>query len=417
MAPAERPVRAVVIATALGTAVGAIAILSIVSTLTDGSSAAWGGASETAVWGITAAVVVLQSLAQLWRRRIADAAWLVAAALPLVPALTVPGELFSVTAFPVLVASFLAGVHAPLQRVRWWGLAAGAFIAIGQFVNALGVGRTDLGGVAFESLAQAALVVGVPLLPATVIQAQRAARVAQQGTLDALTRERDAQIGEALALERAAMARELHDIAAHHLSGISLMASAIEGQVRSDPDAARAGARQIRQQSRAILDDLRRLVGLLREAGDGDQAVKTLATISEVVRTAEAAGATVRLDVRPGPSRELGEGISPLGQLAAYRMVQESLTNALRYAPGAACVIVIDDSDPRRLRVNVRNDPPPPGAQRAGSGSGFGVLGMKERATLIGGYFEAGPTGDDGWEARMSIPREDERSLAQEKAP
>lgn len=407
--------RAVVVATALGTAAGAIGVLSIVSTLADGSSPAWGGVGESVVWGITSIVLVLQSLIQLWRRRIADAAWLTAAGLPLLVAVSVPGELFTVTAFPVLVASFLAGVDAPLRRVRWWALGAVVLVMTGQFVNGLGVGRTDVVGMALESVAQAALVVGLPLLPATVIQAQRAARAAQREALDALTRERDAHIGEAIALERATMARELHDIAAHHLSGIALMASAIEGQVGSDPDAARAGARQIRLQSRTILDDLRRLVGLLRDAGDADSAVKTLATIAEVVRTAEASGAAVRLDVREGPTGQLGDGISPLGQLAAYRMVQESLTNVLRHAPGAACVITIDDTDPRRLRVAVRNDPPPPGAQRAPGGSGFGILGMRERATLIGGRFEAGPTADDGWEARMSIPREDQRPRDQEQ--
>ncbi len=402
VAPAERPVRAVAVATALGTAGAAAAILVLVSALADGSSPAWGGVAAGWVVAVTALIVVAQSLTVLWRRRVADAAWLTASALPIVVAVAVPGELYSVTAFPVLVASFLAGLQAPLRRAAPWGAGAAAAIALGHVVNGLGLGRTDLAGLALEALAQAVLVVGAPLLPAAVIRAQREARAAQQDRLDALTRERDAQVGAAVARERTEMARELHDIAAHHLSGIALRAAAVEAQVATDPEAARAGAREIRAQSRDVLDDLRRLVGLLRD-DPADTAVKTLATLPELVGAAASAGMSVVLERRP--RGESPGDVAPLAQLAVYRMVQESLSNARRHAPGAAGTVLLDATDPHILEVVVRNAAPPnPPAPASGPG-GFGIVGMTERASLIGGRFDAGPTADGGWQARMRVPR------------
>ena len=86
--------------------------------------------------------------------------------------------------------------------------------------------------------------------------------------------------------ERAAMARELHDIAAHHLSGIALMAAVIDRQIDSDPERAHEGVRQVREQSTAVLEDLRRLVGLLRDDAPAERAVETVAGIVDLVERA-----------------------------------------------------------------------------------------------------------------------------------
>lgn len=413
VAPAGRSFSAVLVSA--GTAAVAVGVLGVVSALVAADPSEH--ALPTPVsWWLTAAALVLQAAAQLLPSA-RDLSLVVASALALALALVAPGSLFSVTAFPILVCAFLAGVSVPFRRVRWTAAAACVLVLAGQLINSVASGRTDLVGAGFEAALQAVLVVGLPLLPATTIAAQKTARLAQEQALDALARERDAQIGEAIAVERSAMARELHDIAAHHLSGISVMASAVERQVRSDPDAARAGAAAVREQSRAVLDDLRRLVGLLRDADSDDDSVKTLATIPALVAAVAATGVEVDLRVLRPAVGELGEGIGPLAQLAVFRMVQESLSNVSRHAPDAACIVTIDDDDPARMRVSVRNAPPPRGAALAATGgSGFGILGMRERAALIGGSFDAGPTGDDGWEARMGIPREP-RSTDRKQTP
>ncbi|WP_417540446.1 sensor histidine kinase [Microbacterium maritypicum] len=403
MAPAGRSFSVVLVSA--GTAAVALGVLGVVRALVAADPSEH-PLPELISWWLTAAALVLQAAAQLLPSA-RDLSLIVTSALALALALVAPGSLFSVTALPILVSAFLAGLSVPLRHMRWTAAAACVLVFAGQLINSIGSGRADYVGAAFEAALQAVLVVGLPLLPATAIAAQKSARRAQEQMLDALARERDAQIREAIAMERSAMARELHDIAAHHLSGISVMASAVERQVGSDPDAARAGAAAVRQQSRAVLDDLRRLVGLLRDADSDDDSVKTLATIPALVAVVAATGVEVDLRVRRPAGGELGEGIGPLAQLAAYRMVQESLSNVSRHAPDAACTVTIDDDDPARMRVSVHNAPPPRGATLAATGgSGFGILGMRERAALIGGSFDAGPTGDDGWEARMSIPRE-----------
>ncbi|CAM5308368.1 sensor histidine kinase [Corynebacterium variabile] len=402
MSPIERS--SVDLLVAVGTAVVGLGVLAVFGVIV-GTEPSEYTTPTTMFWYMTAVVLVLQAATQLLPRTYGQVL-LVAAALPVVVAVVAPGALFSVTALPILVCAFLTGLHVPFRQLRWVVPGAALLVAAGHLINALSSDQVDVAGAVFEAVLQAVLVIGLPLLPATAIAAQKTARRAQQQTLEALARERDAQIGKTLALERTAMARELHDIAAHHVSGISLMASVVERQIRSDPDAARTGVAAVRQQSKAVLDDLRRLVGLLRDADGSDDAIKTLATVPALVEAMSATGADIRLDIRRTVPDSMGEGIGPLAQLAAYRMVQESLTNASRYARSAACTVVIDDTDPSQLLVIVRNTRPAPGTTVAESGSGFGILGMQERAALIGGTFDAGPTGDDGWETRMSIPRE-----------
>ncbi len=394
---------------AMATASASVLALVLVTFFADDETSVPDGAPEPAVWAATIAVVLAQS-ALVARERRSPVVLVAASALPIVLAVAAPSALYSITALPVLVHSFRAGVRVGFVRLRWWLVAAVAAVAVGHVVNTLDTGRTNHGAVVVEAVVQAIVVIGAPLLPASVVAAQRATRDAQWRVLIAATRERDARIGEAVAKERAAMARELHDIAAHHLSGISLLASAVAKQVDTDPDAARRHALLIRAQSTSVLEDLRRLVGLLRSPGTVDGAIETVATVPALVDTARSAGHDVTLHVhrRSTANAAVGKGIGPLGQLAAYRMVQESLTNAAHYAEGAGVTVVVDDTDDTCLHVHVRNTPPPVRPDVA-SGSGFGVIGMRERAVLTGGSFDAGPTDDGGWETRMSIPREPDR--------
>ena len=249
VAPAGRSFSVVLVSA--GTAAVALGVLGVVRALVAADPSEH-PLPELISWWLTAAALVLQAAAQLLPSA-RDLSLIVTSALALALALVAPGSLFSVTALPILVSAFLAGLSVPLRHMRWTAAAACVLVFAGQLINSIGSGRADYVGAAFEAALQAVLVVGLPLLPATAIAAQKSARRAQEQMLDALARERDAQIREAIAMERSAMARELHDIAAHHLSGISVMASAVERQVGSDPDAARAGAAAVRQQSRAVL--------------------------------------------------------------------------------------------------------------------------------------------------------------------
>lgn len=159
-------------------------------------------------------------------------------------------------------------------------------------------------------------------------------------------------------------------------------------------------------QSTAVLRDLRRLVGLLRESDAGEFSVETLDGIAELVAQASAHGTPVELETRAaqegGP---LGAGVGPLAQLTAYRLVQESLANAVQHAPGARCRVTVDDRDPGSVLVTVHNEAAAT-APPSRPGAGFGLIGMRERAELTAAELRYGPRIDGGWDVFLRLGRE-----------
>ena len=374
----------------------------------------------TAMWWTTAAALTAQAVALLWVRAAPRAVLLLVAASPLVVAvpLVLSGTpldgTYSLTSLALAVASFVAFVERPLDVMRPAGLAAAALAFVGYLVTGLRDGELAAGLVVASSLAQSAFIVGVPAFVALLVATRREIRDAREHELRALPREQDALVREARAQERTAMARELHDIAAHHLSGIAVMAAAIERQIVTDPASATEGVRQVRSQSTAVLRDLRRLVGLLREGDAGELEVETLGGIPELTAQASASGSTVELVVVPADGSAdgsadgaaLGAGLGPLAQLTAYRMVQESLANAVQHAPGARCVVTVDDRDPGVVVVTVHNDAASTAPPTARGGGGFGLVGMRERAELTAADLRYGPTIDGGWDVTLRLRRD-----------
>lgn len=355
------------------------------------------------LWWLVATVILVQGALLAWARHAPAVALGGVSAVAFVLAVTMPGAVLDAAALAIGVAVFVVFLAAPSRRL-WEVLAASVVLTlVGNLVNAIVAEGTEPLGALGEAAVQTAGIFGVPLLLAMVLRSRRESREAQHSELRALTRERDARVDATVARERTAMARELHDIAAHHLSGIALMSSAMERQVATDPDAARESARAIRAESTAVLQNLRRVVGLLRDDGVGERSVESLASLADLV---DRAGAPVRLATRKsGSDAELGAGIGPLAQLAAYRTVQEALSNAARHAPGAASVVELDDSDPAAVLIRVTSGPPLAPVASSPRG-GFGLIGMRERAELIGAELGYGPTPDGGWSVRLSIPRE-----------
>ncbi|SEC61187.1 Signal transduction histidine kinase [Streptomyces melanosporofaciens] len=216
---------------------------------------------------------------------------------------------------------------------------------------------------------------------------------------------------EAVASERSRMARELHDMVANHLSAIAIHSSAALSL--KDPAATDEALGVIRENSVRGLAEMRRLIGLLRDPGDTAEpvAISTLDALDTLLDQA-------RANARPGGqdivlSDERPAGADPLPapvELAAYRIVQESLTNALKHAaPGRVDVTLAHRAD-GPLEVSVIS----PYGDRSGPrapGSGTGLIGMRERVNLLGGTLDAGPvTGPRGmvWQVRAALPRGDE---------
>jgi signal transduction histidine kinase len=342
-----------------------------------------------AAWWVVIALVLAQSTVLLW--------------VPLVHAIAIPGGTFSLTTVAVSFSVFWAVVREPLKELGVALPFIALLVAASQVLNDARSSTVLDAATIAAAVLQAIAVVGLPIVIGLFFAARREARVSRNNELLALRRERDALIQAAVSRERIAMSRELHDIAAHHMSGIALLASAIYRQIDLDPEAAKLSAQQVRAQSTTVLDDLRRVIGLLRDETESNRSVETLAAVGELVEIRRAAGIDVKFEFLTA-DRERGAGIGPLGQLVAYRMVQEALANAAAHAPGAKCVVEIDDRDAEHLMVLVQND----GAHAPdlGPGSGFGLVGMRERADLVHGDLQYGATANGGWEVRLTLRRD-----------
>ncbi|WP_250009741.1 sensor histidine kinase [Actinoplanes sp. M2I2] len=211
----------------------------------------------------------------------------------------------------------------------------------------------------------------------------------------------------ALAAERTRMARELHDVAAHHLTALIVQATVVERMLDRDPDAARRSAAAIRTEGKSALQNLRLVVGALRESGPaepglphGGAPVPGLVMIEHLVAGHADTQARPRLIVSGQPG-----DLSEAADLAFYRVTQEALSNARDHAPGAMVTITIDHRKEASV-LEIHNGPGSARQTRADRRHrGFGLIGMRERAGLIGASLSAGPTPDGGWSVKLTIPR------------
>ncbi|HEY0240694.1 MAG TPA: histidine kinase [Friedmanniella sp.] len=353
-------------------------------------------------WWVLLATLTVQAALLVRGRSHPRSALLGVAALTVPLALAGTGDVFSLTSAAVTVAVFLAVTVRPLRTLALTLVGAAALLVLGEVVNGVG-GGSAVAPALVGGLLQAVGAVGLPLLLGVAVAGRRDARDARRDEARAANREQDALVRAAVADERTAMARELHDIAAHHLSGIALMAAAIDRQIDTDPETAKRSVRAVRAESTAVLEDLRRLVGLLRTDTDADRGVSTLVGVRELVEHRRAAGAAVELRTLVADGAGLGDRVGPIAQLALHRIAQEALANAATHAPGAAVVVEIDDRDPWEVTLTVTNGR---GHHVPTSRRGFGLVGMQERADLVGAALRCGPTPDGGWEVRVVIGKD-----------
>jgi len=202
--------------------------------------------------------------------------------------------------------------------------------------------------------------------------------------------------------ERIRIARELHDILAHRISMISVQSGVGAHLMDRDPDQARRALVAVNQASKEALQELRATLGLLRQvdAPEPRSPAPGLAQLEGVMASASAAGVEVRLDVSGRP-RDLPTGVD----LAAYRIVQESLTNVIRHARAATARIAIAY---RRTEVVIEVEDDGRGVDEGEgepvAGGGNGLIGMRERATALGGELEAGPLAGGGFRVLARLP-------------
>jgi signal transduction histidine kinase len=207
---------------------------------------------------------------------------------------------------------------------------------------------------------------------------------------------RDRMIDAAKAHEREELARELHDTVAHHVSAIAIQAQAGRALAATDPQRALTVLQVIEEAASRTLADMRSMVGTLR---DGAAELTPRQGVADLHALAHdtAGGPSIEVSV----DQDLGE-IGPAADAALYRIAQESITNALRHARSASTVTVRVDAASDLVRLTVRDDGEAAAVTR---GEGYGLLGMAERAQLLGGTFTAGPDGRRGWRVEAELPR------------
>jgi signal transduction histidine kinase len=196
--------------------------------------------------------------------------------------------------------------------------------------------------------------------------------------------------------EREMLARELHDTVAHHVSAMVIRAQAGRVVAGTDPAAAVEALEGVEEEGARTLEEMRALVATLRNGGAGAELAPP-AGVADLESLVRAPGGRLRIDLEL--AGEL-DALPPVMDAAVYRIVQESVTNAMRHAVDATEVIVRVTGEPQRIRVTVQDN-----GTRAGRGrDGYGLAGLRERAALLGGELTAGP-GEAGWRVEAELPR------------
>ncbi|NIH88579.1 sensor histidine kinase [Amycolatopsis granulosa] len=303
--------------------------------------------------------------------------------------LTVPGFLIG---WSQLAAMIALGMLATRKQMHWQVWAGAVLVWACRFVRwppgdftQLSWREHVLDGI------YGVLVAGMPIAIGLLAGA-RARLTRKLGELTA-SRDRERRLAAAAvrAEERARLAREMHDVVSHDITLIAMQAGALTAQ---DPPSARQTAEVIRQLSTRTLEELRSLVGVLRSGGEDDGPHPGIGELGRLVHNCNLA---VRLTMDAVP-----EQVPPKVSAAAYRTVQEALTNVCKHAPGAPATVLVRGGD-GALTVEIRNERPR-GEPPALPSGGYGLAGLAERARLLGGSLETCTTEDGGFRIRARYP-------------
>ncbi|MFE9814743.1 histidine kinase [Streptomyces sp. NBC_00236] len=323
----------------------------------------------------------------LWVRR----RWPVGLAV----ALTLLSVVEPVAAGAWLVALFSVAVHRPFRPVAFIGAGALLVAPVQPYL------RPDPSTSYVASTIIGVLLVLLVLSWGMVVRSRRQLVV----TLRERARRAESEAGlraeRAQRLAREDIAREMHDVLAHRLTLLSVHAGALEFRPDAPTAEVARAAGVIRDSAHEALQDLREIIGVLRSPrdGEGDRPQPTLATLDALVAESRLAGTKVTLD-----NRIADPAAAPAATgRTVYRIAQEGLTNARKHAPGAEVTVTVAGGPGRGITVEVSNPAPVEPFEQV-PGSGQGLIGLTERATLAGGRLDHGPEPDGGFGVRAWLP-------------
>ncbi|WP_322919244.1 sensor histidine kinase [Nocardioides renjunii] len=326
------------------------------------------------------------SLLLVLRRQAPWPVWLLTTAVGLVAVVDAGG---TTPAFlPACVALYTVAVTSPTGRAA----AAGVVSALAPGVALLGLGSVNV----IDALAYGMTPwSGLATMSGIAVRNQRAmvAAAHERARQAEATREEEAQ--RRVAEERLRIARELHDVVAHHVAVVNVQAGLARHLLRADPDAAAEAMGHVREASQTILDEVPGLLGLLRSTEDELETAPAprLGDVGGLVERARRSGLLVTWETTGTPLE-----LPPATDLTAYRVVQEGLTNALRHGSGKARLMLKWDAGGCHLEV--RNPVQRPSTES--QGARHGLIGMRERVAAVGGTLTAGREGDE-WVVRARL--------------
>jgi signal transduction histidine kinase len=345
---------------------------------------------------LSVALVATGTIALLFRRRWPLPVLAVTLAVSLAySARTYPEGL---SGLPVYAALYTVVTLVERRRLAWLAVAVTCVTAIGSEVLLYGDSQFD-----GEPIYVAISVVAVAWL-AEAVRARRAYVAELRDRAERAERTREEEARRRVDEERMRIARELHDVVSHSIGVISVQAGVAAHLLHRKPDKAAESLAAIRQASDEALGELHAMLGVLRERdGEGGGVplapAPGLAELDVLVAQAAGAGLQVAVSVEGEPRR-----LPPAVDLAAYRVVQESLTNVVRHAGASRVDVTVTHHDGRVDLEVVDNGSEPPSAAAIPLRPGHGLVGMRERARALGGSLEAGPRPGGGFRVRASLP-------------
>ncbi len=335
---------------------------------------------------LTRVAVVLGCAALVVRRRFPASVWAITLGLAVLGLVSAQGPTPAV--LPSIVGLYTL---AALRPRRLGVLAAAATGTVLVVTVVLTLGSTWSSPEPWAVLAWS----GMPAAIGDAVRSQRAivAAARERATRAEATREEEAQ--RRVAQERLHIARELHDVVAHHIAVITVQAGAAGHLLEADPAQAREALDHVRAAGQTVLREMATILGVLREGpGDERHPAPGLAGVDDLVVDARRAGLAVTLRVSGS-----APVLPPVVDLAAHRLVQESLSNARKHGSGTAVLSVVHTAD--RVTIDITNPVRP---DRPATVPGHGLAGMRERVTTAGGLLEVGPLPDGGFRVHAELP-------------
>ncbi|MEU8818434.1 histidine kinase [Actinoplanes sp. NPDC048796] len=347
----------------------------------------WDGAPTWMIW-LDFAAGTIAGLGLWWRR----GRWLIPLAT-----FAMLVSLFSVAAaITCLIVLFTVAVH---RRFVVMAVFAGAAVLTNAAFPVL---RPEGKDPYWESTAWGAVIIVIVCLWGMVVRSRRQLVLSLRDRAERAESEQQLRVAQARSLERNRIAREMHDVLAHRISLLSLHAGALEIKPDAAPHDVATAAGVIRASAHQALQDLREVIGVLRAEGhEGapEPPQPTLGALPALADESRSAGVKVRLDVRIEPAT-VPDGTGR----TAYRIVQEGLTNARKHAPGTTVEVAVDGAAGDGLTINIRNPWPLLNPSVAIPGTGTGLIGLTERATLAGGRLKHGRTPDNQFALTAWLP-------------